>query len=69
LCSLASLVVTLLEHEQLQREEAKRNSTGERRRSQTFQALLQVGSELKSFVDPDYVYQFVNPAYLHCHRW
>jgi len=65
LCSLASLVATLLEHEQLQREEANRNSAEERRRSQIFQALLQVGSELKSFVDPDYVYQFVNPAYLH----
>jgi signal transduction histidine kinase len=64
LCSLASLVATLLEHERLQREEAKRNSAEERRRSQIFQVLLQAGSELKSFVDSDYVYQFVNPAYL-----
>jgi signal transduction histidine kinase len=65
LCSLASLVATLLEHERLQREEAKRNSAEKRRRSQIFQALLEVGSELHSFVDLDYVYQFVNPAYLH----
>ena len=65
LCSLSSLVATLLESERLQREEAKRNSAEERRRSQIFQTLLQAGSELKSFVDPDYVYQFVNQAYLH----
>jgi signal transduction histidine kinase len=65
LCSLASLVATLLEHERLQREEARRNSVEERRRSQIFQALLEVGGELKSFVDLDYVYQFVNPTYLH----
>lgn len=64
LCSLASLVATLLEHERLQREEARRNSAEERHRKQIFQALLQGGRELKSFVDPDYVYQFVNPAYL-----
>jgi signal transduction histidine kinase len=65
LCSLASLVATLLEHERLQREEARRNSVEERRRSQISQALLEVGGELKSFVDLDYVYQFVNPTYLH----
>ena len=63
--SLASLVATLLEHERLQREEALRNSAEARRRSQIFQALLKSGSELKSFVDPNYVYRFANPAYLH----
>jgi signal transduction histidine kinase len=62
--SLASLVATLLEHEQLRREEAQRKSAEARRRSQIAQALLEAGSELKSFVDPDYVYQLVNPAYL-----
>lgn len=62
--SLASLVATLLEHERLRHEEAQRNSAEARRRSQIAQALLQAGSELKSFVDPNYVYQFVNPAYL-----
>lgn len=64
LSSLASLVATLLEHERLQREQAQRSSAQERRRSQIFQALLESGNELKSFVDPHYVYQFVNPAYL-----
>ncbi|MFT7401008.1 MAG: signal transduction histidine kinase [Hydrogenophaga sp.] len=64
LSSLASMVAPLLEHERLQREEAQRSSAEERRRSQIAQALLQAGSELKSFVDPHYVYQFVNPAYL-----
>ncbi len=64
LTSLANLVANLLEHERLQREEAKRNSDKERRRSQMTHALLQAGLQLKSFVDPDYVYQFANPAYL-----
>ena len=64
LCSFASLVASLLEHERLQREEAQRNSAEERRRHQISQALLRAGRELKSFVDSDYVYQFVNPAYL-----
>ncbi len=63
LCSLASLVATLLEHEHLQREEAQRNSAEERRRSQIAHALLQAGRQLKSFVDSDCVYQFVNLAY------
>ena len=64
LCSLASLVATLLEHERLQRDESQRNSAEERRRNQVLQALLHAGRELKSFVDCDYVYQFVNPTYL-----
>jgi signal transduction histidine kinase len=64
LSSLASLVVTLFEHERLQREEAQRSAADVRRRSQIAQALRQAGSELQSFVDPHYVYQFVNPEYL-----
>ena len=64
LSSLSTLVASLLEHERLQREEAQRNSVEERRRHQISQALLRAGRELKSFVDPNYVYQFANPAYL-----
>lgn len=63
LSSLAHLVANLLEHERLQHEEAKRNSDKERQRSQMTHALLQVGRQLKSFVDLHCVYQFVNPAY------
>ncbi len=62
--SLSSLVATLLEHERLQREEAKRNSAEELRRNQIFKALLRTGRELKSFVDLEYIYRFANPVYL-----
>ena len=61
--SLAALVTTLLEQERLQNEEALRHSADALKRAQMYQALLNVGRELKSFVDTDYVYQFVNPMY------
>lgn len=62
--SLSSLVTTLIAHFQLQREEAQRNSADMQRRNQIFQALLTTGRDLKSFVDCDHRYQFVNPMYL-----
>lgn len=43
LCSLSTLVASLLEHERLQREEAKRNSAEERRREHVVQTLLLAG--------------------------
>lgn len=62
--SLSSLVTSLIEHFQLEREEAQRQSEEAQRRNHILQALLTTGRELKSFVDRDYRYQFVNPAYL-----
>jgi PAS domain S-box-containing protein len=62
--SLSSLVSTLVEHFCMQREEAQRNSAEMQLRNQMLQALLTSGRELKSFVDHDYTYRFVNPSYL-----
>jgi PAS domain S-box-containing protein len=61
---LSSLVNELMEHFQLQREQARRESVDMQRRNQMFEALLTSGRDLKSFVDLDYRYQFVNPVYL-----
>ena len=62
--ALSSLVTVLLEHFQLQEEQAQRDSAEMRQRNQMFQALLTNDLDLKSFVDRDYRYQFVNPAHL-----
>jgi PAS domain S-box-containing protein len=61
---LSNLVNKLMEHFELQREQARRESAAMQRRNQMFEALLTSGSDLKSFVDLDYRYQFVNPMYL-----
>ena len=49
--SLSSLVATLLEHEKLRQEEAKRSTAEARRNSEILHAMITTGLDLKSFVD------------------
>lgn len=62
--SLSGLVVALLEGERLRQVEARRQSAEARLRDQIQQAVLTLGTDLKSFVDTQYVYRFVNRCYL-----
>lgn len=62
--SLANLVTTLLEHAKLQREVARRGAAKVRQDIAVMQALLTSGRDLRSFVDRNHTYQFVNPAHL-----
>lgn len=62
--SLSSLVSNLLEHQRLTREEAKRHTEEALRYNSMIKALVNNGLDLKSFVDTNYTYQFVNEAYL-----
>jgi PAS domain-containing protein len=62
--SLASLVVTLLEHETLSRAENRRQATETARHTEYLTAFSASGLDLMSFVDKDYVYRYVNNTYL-----
>lgn len=62
--SLASLVVTLLEHEKLTRAESHRQTQEIARHIEYLTAFSASGLDLMSFVDADYVYRYVNTTYL-----
>jgi PAS domain S-box-containing protein len=62
--SLASLVVTLLEHESLFRAENRRQATESARHTEYLTAFSASGLDLMSFVDKDHVYRYVNNTYL-----
>lgn len=62
--SLSNLVVTLLEHEVLQRKEAARLSTAMAQRNEYLTALSAFELDLMSFVDTNYQYRYVNDTFL-----
>lgn len=62
--SLSSLATTLLEHSNLQRDSARRITDQMQQDTAMMHALLPSDRDIKSFVDSDYTYRFVNPAYL-----
>jgi signal transduction histidine kinase len=62
--SLASLVVTLLEHEKLAKAENERQNQEFARHTEYLTAFSGSGLDLMSFVDADYVYRYVNRTYL-----
>ena len=62
--SLSNLVVTLLEHEQQSQEERQHQAAEATRRNEYLTALTASGLDLMSFVDPDYIYRYVNKTYL-----
>jgi PAS domain S-box-containing protein len=62
--SLASLVVTLLEHEKLAKAQAERQTQEFARHTEYLTAFSASGLDLMSFVDKNYVYRYVNNTYL-----
>jgi PAS domain S-box-containing protein len=62
--SLSSLVSNLLDHERLTRETEQRKISQAKTDNQILTAMVTESLDLKSFIDRDYVYRFVNPAYL-----
>jgi len=62
--SLSSLASTLLERGRLQRNRVRLAEDQMQQDTAVMRALLTSGRDIKSFVDLQYVYQFVNPAYL-----
>jgi PAS domain S-box-containing protein len=62
--SLASLVLTLLEHEELHQRKLAAQAQEARQHSMMLTSLTLAGLDLKSFVDKDLVYRYVNQCYL-----
>jgi PAS domain S-box-containing protein len=62
--SLSNLVSNLMAHERLTRATEQRKIAQAKTDNQILTAMVTESLDLKSFVDRDYVYRFVNPAYL-----
>ena len=62
--SLSSLVSKLLAHERLARNTEQRKISQAITDNQILTAMVTESLDLKSFIDRNYVYRFVNPAYL-----
>lgn len=62
--SLARLVMTLMEHEAQNRQQAAERERAAARESEIQSALTAAGLDLLSFVDTDYRYRYVNQCYL-----
>jgi PAS domain S-box-containing protein len=62
--SLAKLVLTLMTHDQAQREIAAQREQQAAQASEIQASLVAAGLDLLSFVDTDYRYRFVNRCYL-----
>ena len=61
---LASLVVSLLEHESVRIEEATRNSEAWRLQHEELTAMAIAGLDLQVYIDPNYSIQHVNDTFL-----
>jgi PAS domain S-box-containing protein len=61
---LASLVISLLEHESVRVEEAMRNREAWRLQHQELTAMAIAGLDLQVYIDPDYIIQHVNDTFL-----
>ncbi|MDZ4101279.1 MAG: ATP-binding protein [Hydrogenophaga sp.] len=61
---LASLVISLLEHESVRIEEATRNSETWRLQLEELTAMAIAGLDLQVYIDPHYLIQHVNDTYL-----
>lgn len=61
--SLARLVLTLMEHDHQQREQAAERERAAARASEIQTSLAAAGLDLLSFIDTEYVYRYIN----HCH--
>ncbi len=62
--SLSRLVVSLLEHEKQQRDQAATVARAAYERNDFLMAIATHSLDLKAFVDRDYVYRYVNEKYL-----
>jgi len=62
--ALSRLVVNLLEQDQQQRERARKAADEAMRRTERLTAIATQALDLKSFVDRDYIYRYVNQMYL-----
>lgn len=62
--SLSGLVSSLMAHERLMRETARNRITQAETDNQILNAMVTESLDLKSFVDHQYIYRFVNPSYL-----
>lgn len=61
---LASLVISLLEHESVRVEEVARNSEAWRLQHEELTAMAIAGLDLQVYIDPDYTIQHVNDTFL-----
>lgn len=61
---LASLVISLLEHESVRVAEAARNSEAWRLQHEELTAMAIAGLDLQVYIDPDYTIQHVNDTFL-----
>ena len=62
--SLSRLVVSLIEHDKRQREEALLASEEVRQRNEYLVAVTTAGQDPKAFIDHHYIYRYANQAYL-----